>query len=154
MAAGDNLTDSYPLEGFGEGNYHLRVYGPNGYFRAFRGNADDPSLSVNCHYQQAAGPRKQLTGDIALHFRLGSPGDHFDITVTDNAYKKNEQSFSISAENLPHGDSPFVLELASTQGWYDYTVRVRGHEDFEVRYAGRVETGAPGITDPFMGGVV
>ena len=37
------------------------------------------------------------------------------------------------------------------QGWYDFSVLVRGFEGFEKRHAGRVETGAEGITDPVMG---
>jgi len=47
-----------------------------------------------------------------------------------------------------------VLDLAKSFGWYDFSVKVRGFDHFEKRYAGRVETGRSSYSDPFMGGVV
>jgi phospholipase C len=47
-----------------------------------------------------------------------------------------------------------VLDLIKTYGWYDFTVKVKGNDSFEKRYAGRVETGKESFTDPMMGGVV
>jgi phospholipase C len=44
-----------------------------------------------------------------------------------------------------------VMWSGKSHGWYDVSVSVEGGE---VRYAGRVETGATSITDPAMGGVV
>ena len=38
--------------------------------------------------------------------------------------------------------------LAEQGRWYDFTVSGEG---FERRFAGRLETGAPGISDPAMG---
>ena len=43
-----------------------------------------------------------------------------------------------------------VMWSAKSHGWYDISMSV---ENSEVRYAGRVETGATSITDPVMGGV-
>ncbi|HRQ52502.1 MAG TPA: hypothetical protein PLR74_18280, partial [Agriterribacter sp.] len=46
-----------------------------------------------------------------------------------------------------------VLNLKSSHGWYDFSIKAAGFDDFEKRYAGRVETGKESITDPFMGKV-
>jgi phospholipase C len=43
------------------------------------------------------------------------------------------------------------MSLADSHGWYDFSVRVQGHEGFEKRYAGRIETGRDSISDPQMG---
>jgi phospholipase C len=40
-----------------------------------------------------------------------------------------------------------LLPLAKSHGWYDASVRVG---DFEQRFAGRVETGKDGMSDPAM----
>ena len=48
VKAGDTLTESFKLAGFEGGQYHLRVYGPNGYFREFAGNAQEPEVAVSC----------------------------------------------------------------------------------------------------------
>jgi len=47
-----------------------------------------------------------------------------------------------------------VLNLGKSSGWYDFTVKVSGADNFEKRFAGRVETGKESITDPYMGRVV
>jgi phospholipase C len=41
-----------------------------------------------------------------------------------------------------------LVSLAASQGWYDFTER---GESFEWRFAGRMETGRPGISDPALG---
>jgi phospholipase C len=51
LTAGDSLADAWPLHEFENGEYHLRVYGPNGFYREYKGNANDPHLDVACDYQ-------------------------------------------------------------------------------------------------------
>jgi hypothetical protein len=46
------------------------------------------------------------------------------------------------------------LNLSGTFNWYDLSVKVEGYQNFEERFAGRVETGLITKTDPLMGGVV
>jgi phospholipase C len=36
----------------------------------------------------------------------------------------------------------------------DFSIKVAGYDDFEKRYAGRVEKGKEGFSDPFMGRVI
>ena len=53
VKAGDTLTDNWPLDAFKGRDYHLRVYGPNGFFREFAGSANDPLLQVDCEYKRS-----------------------------------------------------------------------------------------------------
>ena len=44
------------------------------------------------------------------------------------------------------------LDLRNAYGWYDLTVSVDGDSGFVRRFAGHVETGRPGYSDPALGG--
>jgi phospholipase C len=43
-----------------------------------------------------------------------------------------------------------VLHLESSHQWYDFGVTIEGASQFLRRYAGRVETGKSGFSDPAM----
>ncbi len=47
-----------------------------------------------------------------------------------------------------------VVDLVKSLGWYDFSLKVSGTDSFEKRFAGRVETGKPGYSDPHMGMVI
>jgi phospholipase C len=141
---GDTLNDSYPLSSFEGGHYHLRVYGPNGFFREFKGSAADPQVKLSAIYN--------ADGSISLSFT--GTGTKQPVQVIDHAYAKNTKQFTLFEDLGTHAPSPFVLDLETASGWYDFSIKFPGYEAFEVRYAGRVETGKDSITDPFMGGVV
>ena len=145
VKAGDNLFDEWPTDT--EGNYHLQLYGPNGYYREFAGNAADTAIEVLCEYEKAGS--KSLTGNIELKIRNTS-GNKITVQVTDNAYKTKPVSKTIAA----NAQASIIINLGKSKQWYDFSVKVNSNNRFENRYAGRVETGKPGITDPLMGGVV
>ncbi|MCK7556018.1 DUF756 domain-containing protein [Chitinophaga sedimenti] len=42
------------------------------------------------------------------------------------------------------------LPLSKSSGWYDFTVRIKGAQTFEQRFAGHVENGLESRTDPQM----
>jgi phospholipase C len=44
-----------------------------------------------------------------------------------------------------------LLELKKTFFWYDFSVTVANFGEFARRFAGRVETGRAGYSDPVMG---
>jgi phospholipase C len=46
------------------------------------------------------------------------------------------------------------LDQSKTFGWYDVSIRIKGNNTLERRYAGKVETGKETFTDPMMGRVV
>ncbi|MBC9797352.1 phosphocholine-specific phospholipase C [Sinomicrobium weinanense] len=149
VSPGDTLQDTWPLDHFEDGNYHLRVYGPNGFYREFSGNADDPGVEISCNYEKTGRFIKKLSGNAALEITNRS-GRDIRVTVTDNAYKTPE-----SKRDIKKGSSEIiVIPTDKSHGWYDFSVEIEGGSAFGRRYAGRVETGKHAKTDPFMGGVV
>jgi phospholipase C len=69
------------------------------------------------------------------------------VWIADHAYNGE---YPLRA--LARGEQTVVtLPLAKSQGWYDFSVRVKGHDGFEKRFAGRIETGRDSISDPYMG---
>lgn len=143
VAAGDKLTDTWPLDHFENGNYHFRVYGPNGFFREFIGNAGE-QLEVSSEYERNT--KKQLTGNVQINIanRTGKP---VTAEIKDNAYEGSPQSKQIAAG----ATGAVILELNKSFGWYDASVSVAGNKFFTARLAGRVETGKAGFSDPAMG---
>lgn len=146
VSAGDRLTETWPLEAFEDENYHLRVYGPNGFFREFSGNAGDPALTVDCGYQRNKFRKNVLSGNVELKISNLSPEQASTIVITDNAYHSKPVTREIAAGET----AGIVLDLEKSFGWYDFTVSTREHPAFAGRYAGRVETGKVGCSDPSM----
>jgi phospholipase C len=150
VAAGDQLTDSWPLGDFENGGYHLRVYGPNGFFREFSGNAADPQVAISCEYQRSG---RTPTGRIELTLRNLDARQSQAVEVKDNAYKTGNQAKLLKPAGSPGSEATFVLDLSHSHNWYDFSVRVNDSPSFEKRYAGRVDTGKEGFSDPLMGRV-
>ena len=148
LTAGDSLTGAWPINEFENKHYHLRVYGPNGFYREFKGNAEDPAVQIDFGYQRHASGSIELTGNAEI-FLVNSMGNPQEIEIIDNAYKHNNQKTTLQAST----QASLVLNFEKSFGWYDFTVKVAGHNHFEKRYAGRVETGRSSFSDPFMGGV-
>jgi len=150
VSAGDELTDKWSIFGFDGSKYQLQVYGPNGFFREFTGDQHDPPLLVSCGYARNSPRANRLTGDIEL--RLTNTGSHpVIVNVTDNAYRA--KPFQLRLDSKKTGGSA-IIKLNKSFGWYDFTVTVGGQELFAKRYAGRVESGEPGKSDPLMGQLV
>jgi phospholipase C len=147
LTAGDTLADHWPLQEFENGEYHLRVYGPNGFFREYKGTTADPLLDVACDYE--LNTLNKLTGNITL--KLSNTGSKpCTIQIIDHAYKANNHQKVIAAK----GQGTQLLNLAQSHGWYDFSIKVTGSQTYEKRYAGRVETGQHSYTDPLMGKVI
>jgi phospholipase C len=145
VKAGDSLTDSWPLASFENGLYHLRVYGPNGFYREFIGNDNDPLADVECGYERKG---KAFTGNVSL--QLKNPGKTpVTIEIIDHAYKSGDHKKTLAAGVT----SSLVLDLSKSFGWYDFSVRIAGNTAFERRYAGHVENGKSTFSDPAMGRV-
>jgi len=141
---GDDLADEWNISN----NYHLRVYGPNGFYREFTGNKVDPVIEVACTYQQKPGTKK-LSGNIELHIKNTSTKSQV-VIITDNAYKAKAITQTVAAGST----ATIPVDLHNSNNWYDVSISIKDINGFERRYAGHVETGEASITDPFMGGVV
>ncbi len=146
VAAGDKLTDDWQLADFENNAYHLRVYGPNGFYREFIGNAANPKLKVSCEYEVKS---SKPTGNVLVTIE-NQDSKAQAVSITDNSYKTGvkNKTFAIG------GKATLVLDLGKSFHWYDFSVKVQGYDGYEERFAGHVETGAVTKTDPLMGGVV
>ncbi|TKC01786.1 phosphocholine-specific phospholipase C [Pedobacter cryotolerans] len=146
--AGDELRDNWKIADFENGVYNLVVDGPNGFFRHFKGDQNDPLLSVNCVYEQS-GLIKKPTGNIQLLLENLETAA-LQIQIIDDVYKANSKTIRIAANSK----KIVSLNLQKSKGWYDFKLEIKGKTNFLKHYAGHVETGDESITDPFMGGIV
>ncbi|WP_306452321.1 phosphocholine-specific phospholipase C [Foetidibacter luteolus] len=148
VTAGDKLTDNWAIENFEGSAYHLQVYGPNGFFREFKGTANAPLVETSLQYERVKG-NSRATGNLLI--KLTNKGKTaYTVQVKDEAYKTGIRSKTIA----PGATATLLFNLVQSHNWYDFSVTIKGHSSFTKRYAGKVETGKEGITDPLMGGVV
>jgi phospholipase C len=148
VEAGKNLERKWKLDAFENDQYHLRVYGPNGFFREFAGTINDPEADIHCEYETKS--KDQLTGNIKLKIANRHKRNSYNVEIKDNAYKTGRKSKTVSAGS----ETAILLDLRKSFGWYDFTVTINGADVFEKRYAGHVETGKNSFTDPAMGRII
>jgi len=142
---GKQLEGSWDAAGDG-GKYDLWVLGPNGYHRHFAG---DLSLA------RAAGLEPEIrvcydvaNGNVYASFiNTGTAACTF--VVTPNAYYANHERWTFTVPAGAQVEEHWAL--AASGGWYDFSVGLAEDPAYLRRFAGRVETGKPSVTDPAMG---
>lgn len=139
---GSTVADSWPLTSFADGHYQLAVYGPNGFYRLFKGGYNRPAIRINCTYRTEADGRATL-----LLTCTNTGNDGYRLRVADNSYGGKSQTVNMRVGK----ESTIEMDLSASYRWYDVSVGCVGVDGFEERFAGRVETGVDGITDPLMG---
>ncbi len=150
VSAGDRLSADWLLTDFENAAYDLCVHGPNGFFREFRGDINDPFLEVRLEsFIQPKGARCSAT----LTLKNSGPKD-LTVQVEDRAYGGASQSIALSKGGDNGAVSSVMLDLDRSHGWYDLQIRVAGLSTFERIYAGHVESGQESFSDPVMGGLV
>jgi phospholipase C len=135
VEAGRNLADAWDA-----GAYDLWVLGPGGFHRHFVGQApgEEPTVA-----SRQAGRDLILTlGNLAPSIRK--------LTILAGAYghQPSARPIVLAAGAQVRRTWP----AHAVGGWYDLTVRSADGPGYLRRLAGRVETGAPSITDPAMAG--
>ncbi|HEY9488484.1 MAG TPA: phospholipase domain-containing protein, partial [Chryseosolibacter sp.] len=142
VKSGTEIEYHWPLQSFEGEQYHLRVYGPNGFFREFRGKADTV-IEVTCAPVKNG---RKISGQLKINVR--NPGKQaLKLRLSDDKYQKKETAFNLKSA----ARESFTLDTASSHGWYDFSVLSSESADIGVRFAGRLETGSDSISDPFMG---
>src|SRR5262249_35920871 len=131
VSAGDTLEDSWALGSFAGAKYHLQVYGPNGFFREFIGTADASSLAIRAEYSNGSSSGR----NVQLKITNQDAQQNFDVLVTDQSYKADEQKHTLE----PGGTVTVTVDTQRSHCWYDFIVRVAQLENFQRRFAGRVE---------------
>jgi phospholipase C len=138
------LTDSWRVAATGAATYDLSVYGPNGFYRGFKGaiaGRHKANLDVQVLYnEESCGITLELSNVASQSAR---------VSVLDR------YTFRAVGMVLRPGESDAKSwSLAHTRGWYDLVITVDGDSAFEHRLAGHLENGEDSISDPAMGGLV
>jgi phospholipase C len=135
LAPGDAFTETWALSGFQDGRYDLRVHGPNGFVRAFRGSADS-GVAVTA---QDAAPRRE----IALRLTNGLERS-CSFHVRDAAYGAGALDVQVDAG----ASVALPWPVAASHGWYDIEITIDGDAVFFQRLCGHLEDGLPSRSDP------
>ncbi|HEY8397558.1 MAG TPA: phospholipase C, phosphocholine-specific, partial [Flavihumibacter sp.] len=143
---GDRLSDRWKIDAYDEKSYHLAVYGPNGFFREFKGAAELRGFEISVTHDVKEIRRKGRPA-LVLTIKTANLNDAI-CTIKHNAY-----NYSGKQINLRKNSGELKLDLSASFGWYDFTIQIsNGTETASYRYAGRVETGKASFSDPAMGG--
>ncbi len=130
------LTDDWLLHA-DEGRYDLWVYGPNGFVREFRGTLQAGARAtpeIEARYDPA---------NLAVELIATNVGhEETGLVIRANAYRTDGPW---PMRVAPRRRVTRQWSLIPSQRWYDFTVT---GERFERRFAGRVENGSPGFSDP------
>lgn len=143
VSAGDTLSDTWSLGDFADGNYHLRVHGPNGFYREFRGTATGPAVEILLTVDdQSKRPKLRL---------VNQGQEAVKVVIKDVSYGARTRTVKLSAAGKKDAQAGIVLDFDRSHGWYDLSIQVDGVASFEQRLAGRIETGRESMTDPLIG---
>jgi phospholipase C len=145
VKAGDEIEYHWPLAFFEGEQYHLKVYGPNGFFREFMGSKANAGIEATC---EPLKKRKKANGHLKVNIK-NRGNQTLKLKWVEDKYHKKEKAFDLK----PGAKERFTLNTTSSQGWYDFSVFSPEMKSIKVRYAGRLETGADGVSDPYMGRV-
>jgi phospholipase C len=126
--AGKSIADSWNTI-YSAGVYDLTVHGPNGFLRTFKGK---PATGLEIIARENA-----ATGNLDLTFTT----DVARRTTLTNAYGGSPKTL-----NLRPGKTTYTV--TTTNRWYDVQILTDSDPTYLRRFAGHVETGTPGLSDP------
>lgn len=130
--AGKSIADTWN-SAYSAGSYDLTVHGPNGFLRVFRGRNKTTGPEVTARH---AGDDVRLTvtntGSGTVRLRVA------------NAYGGRPGTVTVRPGATVH----HTVDLARSRRWYDVTVTSEADPAFLRRFAGHVENGRPGVSDP------
>jgi phospholipase C len=134
------LSETWAIRAKGQREYDLSVYGPNGFFRSFKGSiggSDDANLSVDVDFKFDQGVTLEIRNESRQPAR---------VRIYD-AYAKRtiERTAGAQQRVIWH------FESEASFGWYDLTLEVAGDSSFKQQLAGHVESGCDSMSDPLLG---
>ncbi|MFP5471998.1 MAG: phosphocholine-specific phospholipase C [Gammaproteobacteria bacterium] len=146
VEAGKQLDDTWAAATDNAGLYDLWVLGPNGWHRHFRGDLNASRAAGT------ASPELRVCYDVAngnVYLRMRNDGTAAcTLTIRARAYRDDGPWTTTLA---PGATAEQHWDLAGSGRWYDFEVGSSTDPSFHRRFAGRVETGAPSVSDPAMG---
>ncbi|MFE9557448.1 phosphocholine-specific phospholipase C [Streptomyces sp. NPDC006692] len=136
--AGKTLSDTWNTA-YSGGVTNLSVFGPNGFLRTFTGPGKTAGPEVTARHNAATG-NLDLTmtnaGKTAVHLKVANA----------SAYGGAVHTFTVAAgATVRH-----TVNLRAGKRWYDVSVTSGADTTFLRRFAGHVETGATGVSDPAL----
>ncbi|MEX1827710.1 phosphocholine-specific phospholipase C [Luteibacter sp. CQ10] len=132
VTANDTIEDAWSLATKGDA-YDRRIHGPNGYFAALRGFADD-TLDVVV---------RGVAGQRAVEVTVSNAGKVPVACRIANAYGDTRQLVVPNAQT-----STLRLDLTASAGWYDIAITTPTSPRYLRRFAGHHEDGKPSTSDP------
>ncbi|CCE12027.1 Non-hemolytic phospholipase C precursor (PLC-N) (Phosphatidylcholine cholinephosphohydrolase) (Phosphatidylcholine-hydrolyzing phospholipase C) (PC-PLC) [Bradyrhizobium sp. STM 3843] len=128
------------------GQYDLSVYGPNGFFRGFKGGgiaANVANVDISSMDFSNEGSGNDVYG---LGLVMTNKGAICTVTLVDNYTGQSQK------HRLRHGETfQTMIHVQHNQGWYDLAVTADTDPGFKWQLAGHVENGCATTSDPAMG---
>ena len=141
VSPGSTLTDNWAFGADGASAYDLSVYGPNGFFRHYRGGAlglTATNLESVVNYHRSADSVTLVVKNVG--------------TLPTTVQVRNIYTGAATNQELAAGAmSSNSVSLAQHAGWYDFVLTVPADPNFQQQLAGHLETGRASTTDPAMG---
>jgi phospholipase C len=138
VGAGSNLDARIPLGG---GAWDLELRGPDGFLRIFRGQAGGAEIDADLAYDP---------GEDQVRIVLKNPTAEAR-TVEIGGGGRYDHGPARAVELQPGATAELASSVAASAGWYDLVLTTPASPAFGRRFAGRLQTGRAGLTDPAIG---
>ena len=132
------LSDTWDFAADGLAAYDLSVYGPNGFYRHYRGGARESTAN-----NLDSGVTYDVSGDGVTLFARNARTLAATVNVL-NVYTGATTSHTLNSGAM----FQTFVSLTENTGWYDFVLTVESDTTFRQEIAGHLETGKPSRTDP------
>ena len=137
-SAGSTVSHQWDVKDFNNGNYHLAIHGPNGFYRNIQGASSQINPRITLSYQTK---REELV------FRIeNTSSESISLLLTDAYQGGKEQEIKLKAG----AEKEIKISIRKQRRWYDIQISSLDNL-FSRQYAGRLENGEDSITDPLIG---
>ena len=93
----------------------LVVNGPNGFYRHFKGDVNDPQLTVKCANHKSGFVKKRVSGKVLIEIE-NQDTKYLTVNLMDNSYQSGFFKTQLMA---PGAKIEFVLDTEDSHDWYD-----------------------------------
>jgi phospholipase C len=145
LGAGDRLVseqwhDDGPLDA-----YDLTLRGPNGFWRRYAGSLAPEASGAEV---SLVGHPDTGTAELVLHNDSAAPMV-FTVALDERYPTHGPRTRTVRVE--PGAEAREHWPVTQSDHWFDFLVTLADAPSFVRRYAGKIETGKPGRTDPGIG---
>jgi phospholipase C len=142
VAPDTEISDSWNLTSNGQTEYHLSVFGPNGFLRVFKGSIAKGKANIASSITYDIDSNGVVLG---IHNRTETASK---MSVSDR-YTHKRIEFTLE----PNGERSEFWSLGSSYSWYDFRIETHLDSSFQHRLAGHLESGRDSMSDPAIGSV-